>query len=65
MGIASQSLDGVLKASTKGDEKYLYACALEAQQIGDRKQFIIAMNKVLEFYEHNPSNDVRLPILLR
>jgi hypothetical protein len=63
--IATQSLQGVLKSSFKGTEKYLYACALEAQQIGDRRQFIATLHKVLEFYEKHPSNDVRLPVLLR
>lgn len=62
---ASQSLEGVLKSSSKGTEKYLYACALEAQQIGNRQQFIATLNKVLEFCESHPLGDVRLPVLLR
>ncbi|KAI4727187.1 hypothetical protein E4T49_05102 [Aureobasidium sp. EXF-10728] len=62
---AIKSLEGVLKSSSKDTEKYLYACALEAQQMGDRQQFIATMNKVLEFYEKTPLSDVRLPVLLR
>jgi hypothetical protein len=65
MSIAAQSLEGVMKSPFKGTEKYLYACALEAQQIGDRRQFIATLHKVLEFYEKHPSSDVRLPVLLR
>jgi hypothetical protein len=58
-------LEGVLKSPFKGTEKYLYACALEAQQIGDRRQFIATLHKVLEFHEKHPSSDVRLSVLLR
>ncbi|KAI5240059.1 hypothetical protein E4T43_06366 [Aureobasidium subglaciale] len=62
---AAKSLEGVLKACSKSTEKYLYACALEAQQIGDRRQFIVTMNTVLEFYERSPSSSIKLPVLLR
>lgn len=65
MIIAEESLEGVLKASSKETEKYLFACALEAQQTGDKRQFLATMNKVLEYHERNPSSDVRLPVLLR
>lgn len=63
--LATKSLEGVLKSSSKDTEKYLYACALEAQQIGDRKQFIVTLNKILELHEKNSLNDVRLAVLLR
>jgi hypothetical protein len=64
--IAAESLQGLLKAcSDKGSKKYLYACALEAQQMGDRTQFVATMNKILEFYERGPPDDIRLPVLLR
>ncbi|KEQ69702.1 SPO22-domain-containing protein [Aureobasidium namibiae CBS 147.97] len=63
--LATQSLGGVLKSSSKGTEKYLYGCALEAQQAGNRQQFIATMHKVLEFHEKHPLDDVRLPVLLR
>ncbi|KAI5270015.1 hypothetical protein E4T47_06531 [Aureobasidium subglaciale] len=62
---AAKSLEGVLKACSKSTEKYLYACALEAQQIGDRRQFVVTMNTVLEFYERSPSSSIKLPVLLR
>ena len=61
---ASESLEAVLKASSRAD-KLLYACALEAQETGDRRQGLEAMNKVLEFHERNSSSDVKLPVLLR
>ncbi|KAI4843922.1 hypothetical protein E4T44_06487 [Aureobasidium sp. EXF-8845] len=60
-----QSLEAVLKLPFIGTKKYLYACALEAQQIGDRRQFIATLHKVLEFHEKHTSSDVRLPVLLR
>ncbi|KAG9530791.1 SPO22-domain-containing protein, partial [Aureobasidium melanogenum] len=63
--LATRSLEGVSKSSSKNSEKYLYACALEAQQIGDRKQFIATLNKILELHEKNSLNDVRLAVLLR
>ncbi|KAH0162689.1 SPO22-domain-containing protein, partial [Aureobasidium melanogenum] len=63
--LAMKSLEGVLKSSSKDTEKYLYACALEAQQMGDRKQFIATLNKILELHEKNSLNDVRLAVLLR
>ncbi|KAG9644000.1 SPO22-domain-containing protein, partial [Aureobasidium melanogenum] len=63
--LATKSVEGVLKSSSKDTDKYLYACALEAQQIGDRKQFIVALNKILELHEKHSLNDVRLAVLLR
>ncbi|KAH0013899.1 SPO22-domain-containing protein, partial [Aureobasidium melanogenum] len=63
--LATKSLEGVLKSSSKDTEKYLYACALEAQQIGDRKQFIATLNKILELHEKRSLNDIRLAVLLR
>lgn len=63
--IATKSLEGVLKSSSKGTEKYLYGCVLEAQQAGNRQQFIATLHRVLEFHEKHPLDDVRLPVLLR
>lgn len=63
--LATKSLEGILKSSSKDSQKYLYACALEAQQIGDRKQFIATLNKILELHEKHSLSDVRLAVLLR
>ncbi|KAH0365376.1 SPO22-domain-containing protein, partial [Aureobasidium melanogenum] len=63
--LATKSLEGVLKSSSKDTEKYLYACALEAQQIGNRKQFIATLNTILELHDKSSLNDVRLAVLLR
>lgn len=63
--LATQSLEGILKSSSKDSAKYLYACALEAQQMGDRKQFIATLNKILELHEKHSLKDVRLAVLLR
>ena len=61
---ASESIEGILKASA-GDGKYLYACALEAHQTGNRTLALQALSKVLEFYEHHTPGDIELPALLR
>ncbi|KAG9593451.1 SPO22-domain-containing protein, partial [Aureobasidium melanogenum] len=63
--LATESLEGILKSSSKDTEKYLYACALEAQQMGDRKQFIATLNQILKLHERNSLNDARLAVLLR
>lgn len=62
--LASDSLEGVLKASTK-DSSFLYACALEAHQRGDRQQAITVLQKVLEHYGYSAPAGVYLPSLLR
>lgn len=62
--LASDSLEGVLKASVK-DASFLYACALEAHQHGDRQQAITVLQKVLEHYGYSAPAGVYLPSLLR
>jgi tetratricopeptide (TPR) repeat protein len=62
--LAAESLDAVCRHSSK-DATLLYACALEAQQIGDKVQAIAALQKVLEKYDYNAPKGVHLPALLR
>ena len=62
--LASDSLDGVLKA-TSTDPTFLYACTLEAQQAGDTKQAIVTLQKVLECYDQDAPKGIYLPALLR
>jgi hypothetical protein len=62
--IAAESLDIVCKHSTK-DATLLYACVLEAQQTGNKKEAIVALHKVLERYDYNAPKGVHLPALLR
>ena len=54
----------VCQHSTK-DDTLLYACVLEAQQAGDKRQAVIALQKVLEKYGYGTPAGVHLPALLR
>lgn len=62
--LAAEALDGVLKTSSK-DAKFLYACALEAQQHGNKRQAIAVLQKVLEHCKYSPPEGTYLPALLR
>ncbi|KAL1305107.1 hypothetical protein AAFC00_002037 [Neodothiora populina] len=62
--LAALSLDGVVKASTK-DASFLYACASEAQQSGDRTQAIAVLQKVLDHHSTSTRINIYLPALLR
>jgi hypothetical protein len=61
---ASQCLDVVCRQSSK-DATLLYACVLEAQSIGDKKQAIAALEKVLDKYDYGAPAGIHLPALLR
>ena len=43
----------------------LYACVLEAQQLGRREHAIRALEMVMEKSRYNPTSGVHLPALLR
>lgn len=62
--LAADCLDVVCRNSLK-DATLLYACVLEAQSIGDKRQAIIALEKVLEKHEVTASVGLHLPALLR
>ncbi|KAF2804066.1 SPO22-domain-containing protein [Mytilinidion resinicola] len=62
--LATQCLDIVCQQSTK-DATLLYACVLEAQQTGDKRQAVVALQKVLEKYDYGAPAGVNLPALLR
>jgi hypothetical protein len=47
------------------DATLLYACVLEAQKAGNKRQAIIALGKVLDKYEFNAPAGIHLPALLR
>lgn len=47
------------------DATILYACVLEAQSAGDRRQTINALEKVLDKYDYSAPEGVHLPALLR
>jgi hypothetical protein len=61
---AAECLDRVCRSSAK-DATLLYACVMEAQSAGSKKQAICALEKVLEQYEHSAPVGIHLPALLR
>lgn len=64
MEFAAENLEAICKASSK-DATFLYACVMEAQQVGNKKQTAQALQKVLGKYEHGAPPGVHLPALLR
>jgi hypothetical protein len=62
--IAAECLDHVCRSSAK-DATLLYACVMEAQSAGSKRQAINALEKVLERYEHSAPAGIHLPALLR
>ncbi|KAI4944815.1 hypothetical protein J4E91_008503 [Alternaria rosae] len=61
---AAECLDYVCRSSAK-DATLLYACVMEAQSVGSKRQAINALEKVLEKYEHSAPAGIHLPALLR
>ncbi len=62
--VAAECLDHVCRSSAK-DATLLYACVMEAQSAGSKRQAISALEKVLEKYEHSAPAGIHLPALLR
>lgn len=62
--LASESLQAIVKEASK-DSTFLYACALEAHQHGDRAQVLAVLQKVLEQCNHEAPKSIHLPILVR
>lgn len=62
--IATNSLDHICQSSAK-DATLLYACVMEAQSAGDKRQAISALERVLEKYEYSAPAGIHLPALLR
>jgi len=61
---AAECLDHICRSSAK-DATLLYACAMEAQSNGDKKQAINALERVLEKYDYSAPVGIHLPALLR
>ncbi|KAF1835983.1 SPO22-domain-containing protein [Decorospora gaudefroyi] len=61
---ANECLDYVCRSSAK-DATLLYACVMEAQSTGDKRQAIRALEKVLDKYDHGAPAGIHLPALLR
>jgi hypothetical protein len=62
--LAAESLELVCHSSGK-DASLLYACVLEAQQASDKRQVLLALQRVLERYDYNAPKGIHLPALLR
>ncbi|RMZ74395.1 transcription factor [Pyrenophora seminiperda CCB06] len=62
--VAAECLDLICRSSAK-DATLLYACVMEAQSAGSKKQVISALEKVLDKYEHSAPAGIHLPALLR
>lgn len=61
---AADCLDVVCRNSSK-DATLLYACVMEAQSFGDKRQAINALERVLDKYDYTAPAGVHLPALLR
>ncbi|KAF1852174.1 SPO22-domain-containing protein [Cucurbitaria berberidis CBS 394.84] len=59
-----ECLDLVCRSSAK-DATLLYACVMEAQSAGDKRQAIIALERVLDKYDYSAPAGIHLPALLR
>lgn len=62
--LAVNALDKVYNSASK-DATLLYACILDAQQIGNKELAIKALQMVLEKYEYATPEGVHMPALLR
>jgi hypothetical protein len=43
----------------------LYACVMDAQAVGDKRQAIHALERVIEKYNYTAPTGIHLPALLR
>ncbi|KAF2130996.1 SPO22-domain-containing protein [Dothidotthia symphoricarpi CBS 119687] len=62
--LAGECLDVICRNSSK-DATLLYACVMEAQNAGDKRQAIIALERVLDKYDYSAPAGIHLPALLR
>jgi hypothetical protein len=66
-GDANLALD-CLEVANQGsskDSSILYACVLDAQEVGDKKMALAALKLLLERHQFNPPSTIHLPALLR
>jgi tetratricopeptide (TPR) repeat protein len=62
--LASECLER-LSISSEKDAKLLYACVMDAQEVGDKAMAVEALELVLERCEHTILSEIHLPALLR
>ena len=55
----------VVSGLSPEDPTLLYACVLDAQQVGNKAQAVDALQLVLERHDHNTPSLINLPSLLR
>jgi hypothetical protein len=61
---AAECLEYISRSSAK-DATLLYACVIEAQSVGDKKEVINTLGRVLDKYDYSAPIGVHLPALLR
>lgn len=64
VGLAAECLEHINSKSDR-DSPLLYACVLDAQQVGNKKLALAALQLVLEKYSFTAPSNVHLPALLR
>jgi len=62
--LASECLEVVHQASSK-DPSLLYACVLDAQEVGNKDMAIAALQLLLKKNQFNPPTTIHIPALLR
>ena len=55
----------IISSSTSKNPTLLYACVLDAQQMGDKPQTLAALQLVLEKFGYGAPSSIHLPSLLR
>ncbi|XP_014560370.1 hypothetical protein COCVIDRAFT_89663 [Bipolaris victoriae FI3] len=61
---AAECLNNICRSSAK-DATLLYACVMEAQRAGNKRQAINALRNVLDKYQNGATTGIHLPALLR
>ena len=62
--IATEYLEALSTVSS-GDSTLLYACVLEAQKHGDKRQTAEILQRILATHDWNVPSNIHLPALLR
>ncbi len=62
--LASECLEVVHQSSPK-DTSLLYACVIDAQEVGDKKMTLTALQLLLEKHQFSPPSSIHLPALFR
>jgi len=62
--LASDCLE-VISQDSSNNPSLLYACVLDAQDVGDKKMALAALQILLEKHQFNPPSAIYLPALLR